>query len=70
MGTEDHSKASAMVVHKNSTQPTSFTPTNSCSCFHPHCNSTKHIIDVCWKKHSYLEWYKLKQVERKNKKST
>ena len=25
---------------------------------------------IHWKKHGYLEWYKLKQVEKKNKKST
>ncbi|KAH7521312.1 hypothetical protein FEM48_Zijuj07G0019700 [Ziziphus jujuba var. spinosa] len=29
-----------------------------------------HTDDVCWKKHGYLEWYKLKQAERKKKKST
>ncbi|RVW82713.1 hypothetical protein CK203_046898 [Vitis vinifera] len=57
-----------MVVHKNNTQPTPFTLTDSyfaCT----HYNSTKHIVDVCWKKHGYLEWYKLKQAERKNKKA-
>ena len=64
MGIEDHSEASTMVVHKNNTQSTSFTPTNS-----THCNSTNHTIDVCWKKQGYPNWYKFKQAERKNKKS-
>ena len=69
MGTKDHSETSAMVVHKNNTQPTPFTLTDSYSCSCTHYNSTKHIVDVCWKKHGYLEWYKLKQAERKNKKA-
>ncbi|RVW35050.1 hypothetical protein CK203_079835 [Vitis vinifera] len=47
MRTEYHSEASAMAIHKNSTRPTSFTPTDSSSRFCTHCNSTKHIADVC-----------------------
>lgn len=70
METKDHSEASTMDIHKNSTQTTSFTPsTDSFSRFCTHCNSTIHTVDVFWKKHSYPKWYKLKQVERKNKKS-
>ena len=66
MGTEDHFEASAMAIHKNSIQPTSFTPsTDSSSCFYTHCNSTRHTIDVCWKKHDYPEWYKLKQLKER-----
>ena len=70
MGTEHHSKASAMVVHQNNTWPTPFMPSNdSSSHFYTHCNSTKHTVDVCWKKHGYPKWYKLKQAKKKNKKS-
>ena len=35
-GTKDHSEVSTMVVHKNNTQTTSFTPTNSSSRFCTH----------------------------------
>ena len=68
MGTEDYFESSAMAIHKNNTQPTTFTPIDSSSRFCTHCNSTRHIIDVCWRKHGYPEWYKLKQAEMKNKK--
>ena len=48
---------------------TSFTPSINSSSYY-YYNSTKHTIDVCWKNHGYPEWYKLKQIEMKNKKST
>ena len=67
MGTKDHSETSAMVVHKNNTQTTSFTPTNSSSRFCTHQNSTRHTVDVYQNKNGYPE---PKQAERKNKKST
>nr|MCG7218574.1 NDUFA4 family protein [Candidatus Liberibacter asiaticus] len=35
--------------------------------FCTYCNNFNHIVDVCLKKHSYPEWYKLKQAERKKK---
>lgn len=38
--------------------------------FFTYCSSTKHTVDVYWKKHGLLEWYKLKQANRRNKKST
>lgn len=60
MGLEDNLEASAMAVHKNNTRPTLF-----CT----HCNSSKHTVDVCWKKHGYPEWFKLKQAEKRNKKT-
>ena len=48
MGIEDYSKASTMVVHKNNTRPTPFTPsTNSSSHLYNHYNTTKHRVDVC-----------------------
>ena len=56
MGLEDHPEASAMAVQKNNTKPALF-----CT----RCNGTKHTVDVCWKKHSYPEWFKLKQAEKK-----
>lgn len=69
MRMEDRSEASALAVQKNNSQPaTSTRPSNSFSRFCTHCNSTRHTEDVCWKKHGYLEWYKLKQAEKKNKK--
>ena len=69
MGTKNF-EASAMTVHKNDTQPTPFTPPiDSSSRFCTHCYSTKHTVDVCWKQ-GYSKWYKLKQAERNNKKST
>ena len=71
MEIEDHSESSTMVVHKKNIWLTSFTPSiDAFSCFCTHCNSTKHMVDVWWKKHGYPECYKLKQAERKNKKST
>lgn len=53
MGLEDHHEDSAMAFQKNNTRQTLF-----CT----HCNSTKHTVNVCWKKHGYPEWFKLKQA--------
>ena len=70
MGIEDQSEASALTVQKNNSQPAPpIHPSNHFSCFYTHYNSTRHTEDVCWKKHGYPEWFKLKQVEKKNKKS-
>ena len=68
MEIEDRSEASAFTVQKNNSQPTPpIRPSNHFSCFCTHCNITRHTEDVFWKKHDYLEWFKLKQAE-KNKK--
>ncbi|KAJ4706604.1 Retrovirus-related Pol polyprotein from transposon TNT 1-94 [Melia azedarach] len=50
MSAEDQSEASAMAVNK----PTPIV--NTFNRFCTHCNSTKHTVDVCWKKHGYPEW--------------
>ncbi|XP_048232430.1 uncharacterized protein LOC112535176 isoform X2 [Ricinus communis] len=73
MGTENHFEASALMIQKSTSQVTPSVPVNSTasnSHFCTHCNSTRHTVDVCWKKHGYSEWYKLKQAEKKNKKYT
>ena len=70
MGIEDRSEASALNVQKNNSQPTPpIRPSNHFSRFCTHYNSTRHTEDVYWKKHGYPEWFKLKQAEKKNKKS-
>ena len=70
MGIEDRSKASTLIVQKNNSQPTPPScSSNQFSRFCTHYNNTRHTEDVCWKKHGYSEWFKLKQVEKKNKRS-
>jgi vacuolar-type H+-ATPase subunit I/STV1 len=70
MGIEDRSEVSALVVHKNNSQETTASrSSNSLSRFCTYCNKNSHTEDICWKKHGYPEWYKLKQAERKSKKS-
>ena len=70
MGIEDQSKALALTVQKKNSQPASLIrPSNHFSHFYTHCNSKRHTENVCWKKHGYPVWFKLKQAEKKNKKS-
>ncbi|KAK0598285.1 hypothetical protein LWI29_033284 [Acer saccharum] len=64
MGTEDRSEASALAVKKGNFQPTPHT--SPLTRLYTHCNSITHMVNTCWKKHSYPEWYKLKQAERKS----
>ncbi|KAK0585094.1 hypothetical protein LWI29_023358 [Acer saccharum] len=64
IGTEDRSEASALVVHKGNFWPAPLTGPHTRHC--THYNSITHMIDTCWKKHGYLEWYKFKQAERKS----
>ncbi|KAJ4723445.1 Retrovirus-related Pol polyprotein from transposon TNT 1-94 [Melia azedarach] len=64
MSAEDKSEASAMPVNK----PTPIVDTLNRFC--THYNSTKHTVYVCWKKNGHPEWYKLKQADQRNKKST
>ena len=68
MGAESHFEASALTVQKSTPIAINGNSTASQSRFCTYCNKNTHTIDVCWKKHGYPEWYKLKQVERKNKK--
>ncbi|XP_048232868.1 uncharacterized protein LOC125370622 [Ricinus communis] len=71
MGTKNYFEDSALMIQKSTSQVTPSVPVNSTtsnSRFCTHCNSTRHTVDVCWKKHGYSEWYKLKQAEKKNKK--
>ena len=61
MGIEDQSEASVLTVQKNNSPPAPpIRPSNHFSRFYTHCNSTRHTKDVCWKKHGYPEWLKLK----------
>ncbi|XP_071902889.1 uncharacterized protein [Coffea arabica] len=68
MGAESHFEASALTVQKSTPIVINGNSTASQSRFCTYCNKNTHTIDVCWKKHGYPEWYKLKQAERKNKK--
>ena len=48
MTIEDRSKASALTVQKNNSQPTPpIRPSNHFSHFCTHCNNTRHTKDVC-----------------------
>ena len=68
MGAEIHSEVSALAVQK-SNPVSALGNSTSQSRFCTHCHKNTHTVDVCWKKHGYPEWYKLKQAERKNRKS-
>ncbi|XP_071933922.1 uncharacterized protein [Coffea arabica] len=68
MRAASHFEASALTVQKSTPITINGNSTASQSRFCTYCNKNTHTIDVCWKKHGYPEWYKLKQVERKNKK--
>ena len=71
MGIEDRLEVSTLTVQKNNYQPTPPNhSSNPFSHFCTHCNKTRYTEDVCWNNHGYREWYKLKQAEKRNKKST
>ena len=66
MGIEDQLEVSALTIKKNNSQPTPpIRSPNHFSRFYTHCNNTRHTEDVCWKKHGYPEWFKLKQAEKR-----
>lgn len=67
MGAEIHSKASALAVQKSTPISALGYSTASQSRFCTHCHKNTHTLYVCWKKHGYPEWYKLKQAEKKKK---
>ena len=66
MGIEDQLEVLALTIKKNNSQPTPpIRSPNHFSRFYTHCNNTRHTEDVCWKKHGYPEWFKLKQAEKR-----
>ena len=68
MGIEDRSEASTLTVQtRNSPPAPTIRYSNHFSRFSTHYNNTRHTEDVCWKKHGYPEWFKLKQAEKKIK---
>ena len=70
MGIEDRLEASTLTIQKNNSQPAPpIRPSNHFSHFCTHYNNTRHTEVVCWEKHGYPEWFKLMQVEKKDKKS-
>lgn len=54
MDTEGHNEASSLLVQKNRTR-LNHSLTNSASQDCLYCNSNRHILDIFWKKHGYLE---------------